>query len=45
MAEVANDAWKAANPGESGNFLYLNILIYMVLFGGGHTTNFICFIY
>ena len=41
MAEVANDAWKAANPSETGNFLYRNNVIYIVLLWGGLTTNFI----
>ena len=40
MAHVANDAWKAANPGE-GEFLYRNNVIYVVLLWGGLTTNFI----
>jgi L-rhamnose-H+ transport protein len=40
MAAVANEAWKAANPGE-GEFLYRNNVIYVVLLWGGLTTNFI----
>jgi L-rhamnose-H+ transport protein len=40
MAAIANDAWKAANPGE-GEFLYRNNVIYVVLLWGGLTTNFI----
>jgi len=40
MAHVANDAWKAANPGE-GEFLFRNNVIYVVLLWGGLTTNFI----
>ena len=40
MASVANDAWKAANPGD-GEFLYRNNVIYIVLLWGGLTTNFI----
>jgi L-rhamnose-H+ transport protein len=40
MAHVANEAWKAANPGE-GEFLYRNNVIYVVLLWGGLTTNFI----
>jgi L-rhamnose-H+ transport protein len=40
MASVANEAWKAANPGQ-GEFLYRNNLIYVVLLWGGLTTNFI----
>jgi L-rhamnose-H+ transport protein len=40
MADVANEAWKAANPGE-GEFLYRNNVIYIVVLWGGLTTNFI----
>ena len=40
MGAVANEAWKAANPGE-GEFLYRNNVIYVVLLWGGLTTNFI----
>jgi L-rhamnose-H+ transport protein len=40
MAMVANDAWKAANPGD-GEFLFRNNVIYVVLLWGGLTTNFI----
>ena len=40
MAEVANQAWQAAHPGE-GNFLYSNNVTYVVLLWGGLTTNFI----
>jgi L-rhamnose-H+ transport protein len=40
MATVANEAWKAANPGQ-GEFLYQNNVIYVVLLWGGLTTNFI----
>ena len=40
MATFANDAWKAANPGE-GEFLYRNNVVYVVLLWGGLTTNFI----
>lgn len=40
MAMVANDVWKAANPGE-GEFLFRNNVIYVVLLWGGLTTNFI----
>ncbi len=40
MASVANEAWKAANPGE-GEFLYRNNVIYVILLWGGLTTNFI----
>ena len=40
LGMVANDAWKAANPGE-GEFLYRNNVIYVILLWGGLTTNFI----
>jgi L-rhamnose-H+ transport protein len=40
MAAVANDAWKAAHPGQ-GEFLFRNNVIYVVLLWGGLTTNFI----
>ena len=40
LADVANEAWKAANPGE-GEFLYRNNVIYVVVLWGGLTTNFI----
>jgi L-rhamnose-H+ transport protein len=40
LANVANEAWKAANPGD-GEFLYRNNVIYVVLLWGGLTTNFI----
>jgi len=40
LATVANEAWKAANPGE-GEFLYRNNVIYVVLLWGGLTTNLI----
>ncbi len=39
MAEVANKMWIAANPGATGNFLYRNNVIYVVLLWGGLTTN------
>jgi L-rhamnose-H+ transport protein len=38
MADIANDAWKASNPGQ-GEFLYRNNVIYVVLLWGGLTTN------
>lgn len=41
MAEVANNLWKAANPGVEGNFLYMNNVTYVVVLWGGLTTNFI----
>lgn len=40
MASIANEAWKAANPGE-GEFLYRNNVVYVVLLWGGLSTNFI----
>lgn len=40
LATVANEAWKAANPGE-GEFLFRNNVIYVVLLWGGLTTNLI----
>jgi L-rhamnose-H+ transport protein len=40
MADVANNMWTAANPGQ-GEFLYRNNVIYVVVLWGGLTTNFI----
>src|SRR5207344_386968 len=40
MAELANEIWKIANPGQ-GNFLYQNNVTYVVVLWGGLTTNFI----
>ncbi len=40
MAEVANQVWQAANPGQ-GNFLFRNNVTYVVVLWGGLTTNFI----
>lgn len=40
MANVANDLWKAANPGE-GEFLFQNNVTYVVVLWGGLTTNFL----
>lgn len=40
LAAVANETWKAANPGQ-GEFLYHNNVIYVVLLWGGLTTNFV----
>ncbi|HTN21996.1 MAG TPA: L-rhamnose/proton symporter RhaT [Pelobium sp.] len=40
MANVANEAWKAANPGQ-GEFLYQNNVTYIVIMWGGLLTNFI----
>lgn len=41
MAEAANAIWKAAHPTETGNFLFQNNVIYIVILWGGLTTNFI----
>lgn len=41
LGETANAVWKANNPGETGNFLFKNNVIYVVLLWGGLTTNFI----
>lgn len=41
MADVANAAWKAANPGAEGNFLYANNVTYIVVLWGGLTSNLI----
>lgn len=41
MADVANNAWKAANPDQHVEFLYQNNVTYIVLLWGGLTTNFI----
>jgi len=40
MADVANELWKASNPGQ-GEFLYQNNVTYVVVLWGGLTTNFI----
>lgn len=40
MAQVANEAWKALNPGQ-GEFLFQNNVTYVVLLWGGLTTNLI----
>ncbi len=40
MGEVANNSWKAANPGE-GEFLFKNNVIFVVILWGGLTTNFV----
>jgi L-rhamnose-H+ transport protein len=39
MADIANEAWKAANPAETANFLYANNVTYVVVLWGGLTTN------
>jgi L-rhamnose-H+ transport protein len=41
MADAANAIWKAANPSETGNFLYQNNVTYIVVLWGGLTTNLI----
>ncbi len=40
MGIVANDVWRAANPGQ-GEFLFRNNVIFVVILWGGLTTNFI----
>jgi L-rhamnose-H+ transport protein len=40
MGAVANETWKAANPGQ-GEFLFRNNVIFVVILWGGLTTNFI----
>jgi L-rhamnose-H+ transport protein len=40
LGAVANDVWKAANPGQ-GEFLFRNNVIFVVILWGGLTTNFI----
>ena len=40
LGVVANDIWKAANPGE-GEFLFRNNVIFVVILWGGLTTNLI----
>jgi L-rhamnose-H+ transport protein len=40
MADVANNVWTAANPGQ-GEFLYRNNVIYIIILWGGLTTNLI----
>ncbi len=40
MGIVANDVWKAANPGQ-GEFLFRNNVIFVVILWGGLTTNLI----
>ena len=41
MGNTANELWKAANPAETGEFLYRNNVIFVVILWGGLTTNFI----
>ena len=40
MAEEANEAWKALNPGQ-GEFLFQNNVTYIIILLGGLTTNFV----
>ena len=40
LANVANELWKAAHPGQ-GEFLFQNNVTYVVVLWGGLTTNFI----
>ncbi|RKD13246.1 sugar:proton symporter [Pelobium manganitolerans] len=40
MANQANEAWKAMNPGQ-GEFLYQNNVTYIIIMWGGLLTNFI----
>jgi len=40
MGDIANNAWKAANPNQ-GEFLFKNNVIFVVILWGGLTTNFI----
>lgn len=39
MADLANEAWKTAHPGQ-GEFLYQNNVTYIVILWGGLATNF-----
>ena len=41
MGIQANELWKVANPGETGEFLFRNNVIFVVILWGGLTTNFI----
>ena len=41
MGIKANELWKAANPQETGEFLFRNNVIFVVILWGGLTTNFI----
>ncbi len=41
MGNEANELWKAANPAETGEFLFRNNVIFVVILWGGLTTNFI----
>lgn len=39
LAEMANAAWQASHPGETGNYLFMNNVTYVVVLWGGLTTN------
>jgi L-rhamnose-H+ transport protein len=41
MGTTANELWKAAHPAETGEFLFKNNVIFVVILWGGLTTNFI----
>ncbi len=41
MGATANEIWKAANPAETGEFLFKNNVIFVVILWGGLTINFI----
>lgn len=41
MGAAANDLWKAAHPQETGEFLFRNNVIFVVILWGGLTTNLI----
>jgi L-rhamnose-H+ transport protein len=41
MGEAANNAWKLANPSETGDYLFKNNVIFVVILWGGLLTNFI----
>jgi L-rhamnose-H+ transport protein len=41
LGDVANQNWKALNPAETGEYLYKNNVIFVVILWGGLTTNFI----
>jgi L-rhamnose-H+ transport protein len=41
MGDTANQLWKSANPAETGDFLFKNNVIFVVILWGGLTTNFI----
>ena len=41
MGTTANELWKVAHPAETGEFLFKNNVIFVVILWGGLTTNFI----